>query len=178
MIPRTCKCGHNRKAHESDNECFFSYNCDCKRYEPVPLPPADEEPAPVSTSSATCIVDATQLFSTSHPDNDNYAESPVIGYLVLTMVQKGRRDVRTFALTKSEGMTPYNMSSYVHQFVFDCMGWKLEEKCGKEEYPDYHLGDRFVNSGGGLDNYCHEGKLIKFELDTDRLSPTFGKIFP
>jgi len=28
-----CKCGHNTSAHENLGECFWSYNCDCKKFQ-------------------------------------------------------------------------------------------------------------------------------------------------
>lgn len=30
-----CKCGHDKASHIPGDECFFSYNCDCKQFDSV-----------------------------------------------------------------------------------------------------------------------------------------------
>jgi hypothetical protein len=127
----------------------------------------------MKNQSATCIVDARDLVSACDPDSDDYIDSPLFGYLTLTLVRIGQRDVRKLSFLKADGVTPLNLSSQVHSFIFQNMGWRDDESCND---PSEHcLGDCLANSG--LDGYCIEGRLSKFEIDVDRLSPSFGKIF-
>jgi hypothetical protein len=127
--------------------------------------------------NATVIVDATGLHSKADPEDDDYIDSPLAGYLHLTLVQgNDQQDVRILSIKRSDFVTPLNLSAQVTCFIFANMGWDGDQPLSNPKYPDLTLGDRFFNSG--LDGKCLEGEVSGFEIDTDSDSPTFGSILP